>query len=106
MELCDDHDKNKYPIVLVGNKVREEVEDELVRNFEKVDGQKPSLRFFVQINLSKYNSEIYVKSEIFECLFWGKTIATLWISVGKALVAGKLRIRLILPMSLILLSKN
>ncbi|MBE4887410.1 MULTISPECIES: hypothetical protein [unclassified Enterobacter cloacae complex] len=72
MELCDVHDKNKYPIVLVGNKVREEVEDELVRNFEKVDGQKPSLRFFVQINLSKYNSEIYVKSEIFECLFWGK----------------------------------
>lgn len=29
MELCDDHDKNKYPIVLVGNKVGEEVEDEL-----------------------------------------------------------------------------
>ncbi len=72
MELCDNHDKNKYPIVLVGKKVGEEVEDELARNFEKVDGQKPSLRFFVQINLSKSNSEIYVKSEIFECLFWGK----------------------------------
>lgn len=71
LELCDSKD-NKYPIVAVGELKGDFVETVPSVKFQKIDGDQNCLHFYVQVNLSKANSEIIDIERIFECYFWRK----------------------------------
>lgn len=69
LELYDRNDK-KHPIVIVGEKDGDKVKDVPSTKFDKFDGKKNLLHFWVQINLSKYENEMLDDSMCFECFFW------------------------------------
>lgn len=67
--LYDSKD-NRYPIVTVGNMKGDFVEKVPGHKMERVEGEINSLLFYVQVNLSKANSEIIDSKKILKCLIW------------------------------------
>ncbi|MGZ2365367.1 MULTISPECIES: hypothetical protein [Enterobacteriaceae] len=67
--LYDSKDKS-YPIVVVGTMKGDSVEKAPGYKMERVEGEINSLHFYVQVNLSKANSEILDSKKILKCFIW------------------------------------
>ncbi len=67
--LYDSKDK-RHPIVIVGNMKGDSVEKLPGHKMERVEGEINSLLFYVQVNLSKANSEIIDSKKILKCFIW------------------------------------